>query len=182
MSDMARAVGNIFVAFATIWRSCGNPIKNLHQALERLNKIAATAATFDKRRVRRPLNRTASLGRVFAPGRAPALMKLGHTQGTFEMGAFSNSYVLRVLLVTPTPARNLDTVARQRRWLRTSLPPRRIRVSLLPLWERRDLRRQRQDFAPEQRDTLAQQQSGVQIGKGDAPLVENTRKVQKEHP
>jgi hypothetical protein len=98
------------------------------------------------------------------------------------MGAFSDSYVLRVLLVTPTPARNLDTVARQRRWLRTSLPPRRIRVSLLPLWERRDLRRQRQDFAPEQRDTLAQQQSGVQIGKGDAPLVENTRKVQKEHP
>jgi hypothetical protein len=33
--------------------------------------------------------------------------------------------------------------------------PGRIRVSLLALWERRDLRRQQQDFAPEQRDTLA---------------------------
>jgi hypothetical protein len=48
-------------------------------------------------------------------------MKLGHTQGRFEMGAFSDSYVLRVLLATPTRARNLDTVARQWRWLRTSL-------------------------------------------------------------
>lgn len=56
-----------------------------------------------------------------APGRAPARMKLGHTQGRFEMGAFSDSYVLRVLLATPTRARNLDTVARQWRWLRTSL-------------------------------------------------------------
>jgi hypothetical protein len=37
------------------------------------------------------------------------------------MGAFSDSYVLRVLLATPTRARNLDTVARQWRWLRTSL-------------------------------------------------------------
>ena len=33
-------------------------------------------------------------------------------------------------------------------------PPGRIWVSLLDLLERRDLRRQRQDFAPEQRDTL----------------------------
>jgi hypothetical protein len=39
-------------------------------------------------------------------------MKLGHTQGRFEMGAFSDSYVLRVLLATPTRARNIDTVAR----------------------------------------------------------------------
>ena len=37
------------------------------------------------------------------------------------MGAFSNSYVFRVLLATPTRARNIDTVARQWRWLRTSL-------------------------------------------------------------
>ena len=37
------------------------------------------------------------------------------------MGAFSDSYVLRVLLATPTQARTLDTVARRWRWLRTSL-------------------------------------------------------------
>jgi hypothetical protein len=37
------------------------------------------------------------------------------------MGAFSDSYVLRVLLATPTRARNLDTVARQWHWLRTSV-------------------------------------------------------------
>ncbi|MFZ2136363.1 MAG: hypothetical protein WAV78_05425, partial [Xanthobacteraceae bacterium] len=80
-----------------------------------MNKIAASAATFDKRKIRRPPNRTASLGRVFAPGRAPALMKLGHT---LECAAFSDSYVLRVLLATPTPARSLDAVARQWHWLR----------------------------------------------------------------
>jgi hypothetical protein len=48
-------------------------------------------------------------------------MKLGHTQGRFEMGAFSDSYVLRVLLATPTRARSLETVARRWRWLWTSL-------------------------------------------------------------
>jgi hypothetical protein len=37
------------------------------------------------------------------------------------MAAFSDSYVLRVLLATPTPARTLDKVARRWRWLRTSL-------------------------------------------------------------
>jgi hypothetical protein len=37
------------------------------------------------------------------------------------MGAFSDSYVLRVLLSNPTPTRSLETVARQWRWLRTSL-------------------------------------------------------------
>src|ERR1700719_1080399 len=44
-----------------------------------------------------------------------------HTQGRFEMGAFSDSYVSKVLLATPTRARNLNTAARQSRWLRT--PP-----------------------------------------------------------
>jgi hypothetical protein len=34
ISDMAHVVGNIFVAFAAIGRSCGNLVKNLHQALE----------------------------------------------------------------------------------------------------------------------------------------------------
>jgi hypothetical protein len=37
------------------------------------------------------------------------------------MHAFSDSYVLRVLLATPTRAPSLDTVARQWRWPRTSL-------------------------------------------------------------
>jgi hypothetical protein len=37
------------------------------------------------------------------------------------MGAFSDSYVLRVLLAPPTRARNLETVARPWRWLRTSV-------------------------------------------------------------
>jgi hypothetical protein len=37
------------------------------------------------------------------------------------MSAFSDSYVLRVLLASPTPARSLDTVGRRWRWLRTSL-------------------------------------------------------------
>jgi hypothetical protein len=37
------------------------------------------------------------------------------------MGVFSDSYVLKVLLATSTPARSLDTVARRWRWLRTSL-------------------------------------------------------------
>jgi hypothetical protein len=37
------------------------------------------------------------------------------------MSTFSDSYVLRVLLATSTPARSLDTVARRCRWLRTSL-------------------------------------------------------------
>jgi hypothetical protein len=37
------------------------------------------------------------------------------------MGEFSDSYVLRVLLATSTPARGLDTVARRWRRLRTSL-------------------------------------------------------------
>jgi len=36
------------------------------------------------------------------------------------MSAFSDSYVLRVLLAAPTAAHSLGTVARQRRWLRTS--------------------------------------------------------------
>jgi hypothetical protein len=48
-------------------------------------------------------------------------MKLGYTQGSFQTGAFSDSYVLRVLLATPTRAHNLETVARPWRWLRTSL-------------------------------------------------------------
>jgi hypothetical protein len=56
-----------------------------------------------------------------ATGRAPSLMKLGHTQGRFEMGAFSDSYVLRVLLATPTRARSVETVARRWRWLRTTV-------------------------------------------------------------
>jgi len=37
------------------------------------------------------------------------------------MSTFSDSYVLKVLLATPTPARGLETVARRWRWLRTSL-------------------------------------------------------------
>jgi hypothetical protein len=37
------------------------------------------------------------------------------------MGAFSDSYVLRVLLATPTRARSMETVARRWRWLRTSV-------------------------------------------------------------
>jgi hypothetical protein len=37
------------------------------------------------------------------------------------MSAFSDSYVLRVLLATPAPARGFDAVARRWRWLRTSL-------------------------------------------------------------
>jgi hypothetical protein len=37
------------------------------------------------------------------------------------MGAFSDSYVLRVLLATSTPARSTDTVARRWRRLTTSL-------------------------------------------------------------
>jgi hypothetical protein len=37
------------------------------------------------------------------------------------MSAFSDSYVLKVLLATPTTARSLDTVGRRWRWLRTSL-------------------------------------------------------------
>jgi hypothetical protein len=36
------------------------------------------------------------------------------------MGAFSDSYVLRVLLATPRRARSMETVARRWRWLRTS--------------------------------------------------------------
>jgi hypothetical protein len=36
------------------------------------------------------------------------------------MSAFSGSYVLRVLLATPTPV-GLDPAARRWRWLRTSL-------------------------------------------------------------
>jgi hypothetical protein len=37
------------------------------------------------------------------------------------MGAFSDSYVLRVLLATPAPAGRFDTIARRWRWLSTSL-------------------------------------------------------------
>jgi hypothetical protein len=39
-----------------------------------------------------------------------------------------------------------------------------------PLGDGRHLGRERQDLAPEQRDTLAQQSSGVQIGKGGCTL------------
>jgi hypothetical protein len=37
------------------------------------------------------------------------------------MSAFSDSYVSRVLLATPTPMRGLDLAARRWRWLRISL-------------------------------------------------------------
>jgi hypothetical protein len=37
------------------------------------------------------------------------------------MSAFSDSYVSRVLLATPTAVRGLDAAARRWRWLRTSL-------------------------------------------------------------
>jgi hypothetical protein len=42
-------------------------------------------------------------------------------EGRFEMSAFSDSYVSRVLLATPTPMRGLDLAARRWRWLRISL-------------------------------------------------------------
>jgi hypothetical protein len=37
------------------------------------------------------------------------------------MSAFSDSYVSRVLLATPTPMRGLDLAARRWRWLRIAL-------------------------------------------------------------
>jgi hypothetical protein len=37
------------------------------------------------------------------------------------MSAFSDSYVSRVLLAKPTPARGLDAAARRWRWMRTTL-------------------------------------------------------------
>jgi hypothetical protein len=43
------------------------------------------------------------------------------TERRFEMSAFSDSFVSKVLLVAPAPARGLDAVARRWRWLRTSL-------------------------------------------------------------
>ena len=42
-------------------------------------------------------------------------------QGRFEMSEFPDSYVLRVLLVTHTPTRAVDAVARRWRWLRASV-------------------------------------------------------------
>jgi len=44
-----------------------------------------------------------------------------NTESRFQMSTFSDSYVLKVLLATPTPTRGLETVARRWRWLRTSL-------------------------------------------------------------
>jgi hypothetical protein len=37
------------------------------------------------------------------------------------MSRFSDSYVSKVLLATPTPARGPETIARRWRWLSTSL-------------------------------------------------------------